>query len=163
MVDLRRSSRVNSIIFQLLIIFLTCRPCSKSPMPARSSKTRANAEGSPDPRRSGTVGPRWNTSLVELMMCRSASPLLPTAGYLYDYQQADEAAAWVHTQEARGERHEREEEDIGVKDSPSNMARVMTKTVERPTYPSPVPATTLTPGGMRHKLNPLSPSSGERP
>jgi len=81
MADLRRSFRVSSIIFQLLI-FLTCQSSSKSPMRSRSSKTRSNADESTDPRRSGTVGSRWNPSSVELTMCRSASPLLSCRGEL---------------------------------------------------------------------------------
>jgi len=57
-----------------------------------------------------------------------------------------------------GVKREREEEEVGVKDS----SPMKPKTVEGPAYPPPVPATTLTPGVLRHKLNPLIPSSGER-
>ena len=52
----------------------------------------------------------------------------------------------------------REEEDVGAKDPPPKRARA----VEEPTYLPSVPATTLAPGALRHKLNLLSPSSGER-
>jgi len=118
MTDLRRSSRVSSIIFQLLIIFLTRQSSSKSPMRTRSSKTRANVDGWTDPRRSGTVGSRWNTSSVELTMTDDVQKCLAvvavqrrieeegrrrsraTAGYSYDYQQVDETAVRAHTQEA---------------------------------------------------------------
>jgi hypothetical protein len=76
-----------------------------------------------------------------------------TAGYPYAYQQAEETAVQTHTQEAmeldalasaagnEGVKREREEEDVGVKDSPSKRA----KTVEGPAYPPPVPVTAVTP------------------
>jgi len=56
-----------------------------------------------------------------------------------------------------GVKRKREGDDVGVKDSPSRGAR----TVE-PAYLPCVPATALTHGALRHKLNPLSPSSVER-
>jgi len=38
----------------------------------------------------------------------------------------------------------------------------VTKTVEEPASPPPIPATALMPGGIGHKVNLLSPSSGAR-
>ena len=60
--------------------------------------------------------------------------------------------------ETEASRHKREEEDVGVKDSPSKRA----KTVEEPAYPPSVPATTPTPGRIEAQAHPLSPSNGER-
>ena len=57
----------------------------------------------------------------------------------------------------RGVERKREGDGDGVKDSPSRRAKAV-----EPAYPPPVPATALTPGALRHKLNPLGPSSGER-
>jgi len=68
----------------------------------------------------------------------------------------------THTQEAMevdvlasaagngGVKRKREEEEIGVKDSPSKR----TKTVEKPTYLPPVPTTALTPGGIEVQAQP---------
>jgi hypothetical protein len=76
-----------------------------------------------------------------------------TAGYPYAYQQVDETVVQTHTQAVmevdalasaagnEGVKREREEEDVGVKDSPSKRA----KTVEGPAYPPPVPVTAVTP------------------
>jgi len=88
-----------------------------------------------------------------------------TAGYLYDYGKGGETAVWVHTREKcsrfcagnGGVRRERKEEDVGVKDSPPNMAKTMAKTVEGPAYPPPVPATTLTTGGIEAQAQPAEP------
>jgi hypothetical protein len=44
----------------------------------------------------------------------------------------------------------REEEDVGMKDSPSKRA----KTVEGSAYPQPVPATALAPGGIEAQPQP---------
>jgi hypothetical protein len=52
-----------------------------------------------------------------------------------------------------GVKRKREEEDVGVKDSPSKRA----KTVEEPAYPPPVPATALTPGGIEAQTQPAEP------
>jgi len=57
----------------------------------------------------------------------------------------------------RGVRRERKEEDVGVKDSSPNMAKTMAKTVEIPVYLPPVPATTLTPGGIEVQAQPAEP------
>jgi hypothetical protein len=88
-----------------------------------------------------------------------------TAGYPYAYQQAGETAVQAHTQEKMevdalasaegngGAKRKREEEDVGVKDSPSKKAR----TIEEPAYPPPVPATALTPGGIEAQAQPAEP------
>ena len=88
-----------------------------------------------------------------------------TAGYSYAYQQGEESAVQAHTQEAMevdpptsaagngGVKRKREEEDVGVNDSPSKRA----KTVEEPTYLPPVPATAVTPGGIEAQAQPAEP------
>jgi len=87
-----------------------------------------------------------------------------TASYSCDYQQACETVR-SHTQETMevdalasaagsgGVKREREEEDVGVKDSSPKKA----KTVEGPAYLPPVPATTLTPGGIESQAQPVDP------
>ena len=52
-----------------------------------------------------------------------------------------------------GVKRKREEEDIGMKDSPSKKA----KTAEEPEYPPPVPATALTLGGIEAQAQPAEP------
>jgi len=88
---------------------------------------------------------------------------LATAGYRYTYKQAEGPILrrrWKWTLSLllrETEASSVREREMRVKDSPSRGAR----TVE-PAYLPRVPATALTPGALRHKLNPLSPSSGER-
>jgi len=93
-----------------------------------------------------------------------------TAGYPYAYQQADETAVQTQTQDAMEVdilastagngcvKLKKEEEEVGVKYSPSKRA----KKVEEPAYPPLVPATTFTPGGIEAQAQPAEPSSGER-
>jgi len=82
-----------------------------------------------------------------------------TAGYPYAYQQAEETAVQTHAQDAMevdaaagngGIKRKREEEDVGVKGSPSKRA----KTVEEPASPL---ATALTPGGVEAQAQPAEP------
>jgi hypothetical protein len=77
-----------------------------------------------------------------------------TAGYPYAYQQAEATAIQTQTQEAMkvdvltpatgngGVKRKREEEDVGVKDSPSKRA----KNVEEPAVPLAAPVAALMPG-----------------
>ena len=93
-----------------------------------------------------------------------------TVGYPYAYQQADETAVQAHTQEAMEVdilasaagngcvKRKREEEEVGVKYSPSKRA----KTVEEPVYPPLVPTTVLSPGGIEAQAQPAERSGGER-
>jgi hypothetical protein len=52
-----------------------------------------------------------------------------------------------------GVKHERDEEDVGLKGSPSRRA----KTVEESAYPLPFPLTALTPGGIDAQARPAEP------
>ena len=52
-----------------------------------------------------------------------------------------------------GDKRKREEEDVGVKESPPKKV----KTVEEPPYPQPVPATALTPGAVEAQAQPAEP------
>ncbi len=88
-----------------------------------------------------------------------------TTGYSNAYQKAEETAVQTQTQEAMevdalasaagsgGVKRKREEEDVGVKDSPPKRV----KTVEEPPYPQPVPATALTPEGVEAQAQPAEP------
>lgn len=88
-----------------------------------------------------------------------------TAGYPYAYQQAGETAVQTHTQEAMevnvltpaagngGSKRKREEEDVGVKDSPSKRA----KTIEESAGLPPAPEAALTPGGIEAQAQPAEP------
>jgi hypothetical protein len=85
-----------------------------------------------------------------------------SSGYQYGYQQVEENTVQTHTQGAievdaltpaagnRGVKREREEENIGVKDSPPKRA----KTIEE--SPS-TPVTTLTPGSIEAQAQPAEP------
>ena len=88
-----------------------------------------------------------------------------TAGYPYAHQQAEETAVQTYTQEAMevdilppaagdgGSKRKREEEDVGVKDSPSKRV----KTIKEPAIPPPAPEAALTPGGVEAQAQPAEP------
>jgi hypothetical protein len=94
-----------------------------------------------------------------------------TAGYPYAYQRAEKTAVQTHTQAVMevdtlasaagngGVKRKREEEDFGVKDSSSKR----TTNVEGLAYLPPVPAPPLRLEVLRLNLNPLSPTSSDRP
>jgi len=65
-------------------------------------------------------------------------------------QEAVEVGALASAAGNGGVKRKREEEEIGMKDLPSKR----TKTVEKPTYLPPVPATALTPGAIEGQAQP---------
>jgi len=77
-VDLRRSSHVGSIIFQLFIWILACQSCSKE---KQISNARKDLKDQSQRKRfdcPGAIRDRWNTSSIDVTMCGIASLLLPS-------------------------------------------------------------------------------------
>lgn len=88
-----------------------------------------------------------------------------TAGYQYVYQPAEQTTVQTHTLDLMevdvltpsagngGPKRKREEEDVGMKASPSKRA----KTMEEPVVPPPASEAALTPGGVEAQAQPAEP------
>ena len=183
MADLRRSSHVSSTVVQLLCRILNCQSCRKEKQISNARKILKDLSQRKGIDWPEAIWDRWvslehlfgrnddvQKCLAVIAIQRRVEEerrrkAWATASYQYAHHQAEETAVQTHTQEAMevdllapaagngGVKRKREEEDVGMKDSPSKRA----KTAEEPVYPPPVPATALTPGGIEAQAQPAEP------